>query len=157
MKKRLIWALVWILLFSFTAMAEQSEARLLCVPLPEEAKVLARSDIGLTFQWEQSTWRTMRYAHDEEKPLKARIDEAYAEHGELIACQDVLLDEGEAECYRFDNIFEGDKYPVYCAWYCDESNDYLLLIDIGGQSAEEIEAQLDGLSLLVPEKLGLSQ
>ena len=157
MKKRLIWALVWILVFGLTAMAEQGEARLLCVPLPEEAEVFSQSDIGLSFRWEQSTWRTMRFVHDEEKPLEARIDEAYAEHGELIACKAVPLDVGEAECYRFDNIFEGDEYPVYCAWYCDESNDYLLLIDIGGQPAEKIEAQLDHLSLLAPEELDTAQ
>lgn len=157
MKKRLIWALVWILVFGLTAMAEPSEARLLCVPLPEEAEVLARSDIGLTFQWEQSTWRTMRFAHDEEKPLEARIDEAYGEHGELIACKAVPLDGREAACYRFTHVYEGAEYPIYCAWYCDETGDYLLLVDIGKQTPEEIEAQLDGLSLRTPEQLVAAQ
>lgn len=158
LRKLMFSIILLILIVSFSgASAERDIGKLLCIALPEGLEVVSQSDIGLTFQWEQSTWRTMRFAHDEEKPLEARIDEAYAEHGELIACKAVLLDGGEAACYRFDNIFEGDEYPVYCAWYCDETGDYLLLVDIGKQTPEEIEAQLDGLSLRTPEELVAAQ
>lgn len=152
MKRWFILILVCLLAAGWGAVAE-SEPMLLCFPLPEEAVILNQTETNLTFQLNTATWRTSCLPHREARDVTECIDEAYEQHSELIACKDIALEPGDGQCYRFTHTFDGEEFPAYCAWYSDSENDYLILVDAGGESPETIEALLDAIALIPANEL----